>query len=90
LLAELKHKESFCKASEELKQREFVYNAPAAVIELERKKQEDAEVSFVLERKPYYLLKKITLDTWFYLNKGISINLRCLFFCEMEINTTLQ
>ena len=44
LLAELKHKESFLQGIvKKLSNEKFVNNAPAAVIELERKKQADAE-----------------------------------------------
>ena len=44
LLAELKHKESFLQGIvKKLSNEKFVNNAPTAVIELERKKQADAE-----------------------------------------------
>ena len=44
MLAELKHKESFLQGIvKKLSNEKFVNNAPAAVIELERKKQADAE-----------------------------------------------
>ena len=44
LLAELKHKESFLQGIvKKLSNEKFVNNAPAAVIEHERKKQADAE-----------------------------------------------
>ena len=44
LLAELKHKESFLQGIvKKLSNEKFVNNAPAAVIEVERKKQADAE-----------------------------------------------
>ena len=44
LLAELKHKESFLQGIvKKLSNEKFVNNAPAAVLELERKKQADAE-----------------------------------------------
>ena len=44
LLAELKHKESFLQGIvKKLSNEKFVNNAPAKVIEMERKKQADAE-----------------------------------------------
>ena len=46
---ELKHKEGFLQGVlKKLSNEKFVNNAPAAVIEMERKKQEDAESIIIL------------------------------------------
>ena len=60
LLAELKHKESFLQGIvKKLSNEKFVNNAPAAVIELERKKQADAEsIIRSLKESLTILLKK--------------------------------
>ena len=60
VLAELKHKESFLQGIvKKLSNEKFVNNAPAAVIELERKKQADAEsIIRSLKESLTILLKK--------------------------------
>lgn len=58
--AELKHLESFLKSVEKKLQNErFVSNAPAAVVELERKKQHDAETKIAALRDTIANLKNM-------------------------------
>lgn len=57
--AELKHKEGFLQGVlKKLSNEKFVNNAPAAVIEMERKKQEDAESIISSLRESIAALKK--------------------------------
>ena len=61
LLAELKHKESFLQGIvKKLSNEKFVNNAPAAVIELERKKTGRCGKYYqIFERKSYHFVEKI-------------------------------
>ena len=58
--AELKHKEGFLqRVLKKLSNEKFVYNAPAAVLELERKKQADAESIIKSLKESIEALKKV-------------------------------